>query len=428
MQWFPALEPIARRRWRLVQLTKSGCPPQAVHVALPRSLREYPVCDRWREYALRRIERVEHPAMVVVSASVNYTVIDGGRPLGRDASTRALVAGYARTLARLRAAAGRVVVLTDPPRPPFDIPSCVSAAMRALRRCAFARGPAVQRARATREAVDRLPGVRVVDATNRFCLATLLSRGDRRRARLPQHGPHHRELHADPEPVARTPTPLTDAGVVVRTRGDRARHRSPPHPRRRQRPDAGDAAGVAGPDDRVDRAADDRRRARRARAPVVGGDRVPAGGHGGDAAVREARRPLRPQDRAAGRADPVPRRLGAVRARAGDDRADRVPGHPGARRRRADGERAGGDRRRRAAERARALHGAVRRGVRRVERRRAADRRLPHDAPVVALDLLRQPAARHRRARRARGHAAVGDRACASTRSTTPARCCSRPG
>ena len=173
MQWFPALAPIARRRWRLVQLTKSGCPPQAVHVALPRSLRGYPVCDTWREYALRRIERVEHPAMVVVSASVNYTVIDGGRPLGRDASTRALVAGYARTLARLRAAAGRVVVLTDPPRPPFDIPSCVSAAMRALRRCAFARGPAVQRARATREAVDRLPGVRVVDAANRFCLARL---------------------------------------------------------------------------------------------------------------------------------------------------------------------------------------------------------------------------------------------------------------
>ena len=179
-------------------------------------------------------------------------------------------------------------------------------------------------------------------------------------------------------------------------RDDRARHRPPPHPRRRQRPDARDAAGVAGPDDRLDRAADDRRGARRARAPVVGGHRLPAGGDGGDAAVRQARRPLRAQDRAAGRADPVPRRLRAVRARAGHDRADRVPRDPGPRRRRADGERAGGDRRRRAAERPRPLHGAVRRGVRRLERRRPADRRLPHHAPVVALDLLRQPAARHR--------------------------------
>ena len=34
--------------------------------------------------------------------------------------------------------------------------------------------------------------------------------------------------------------------------------------------------------------------------------------------------------------------------------------------------------------------------------RRPADRRLPHDAPLVALDLLRQPAAGDRRARRAR--------------------------
>ena len=190
-------------------------------------------------------------------------------------------------------------------------------------------------------------------------------------------------------------------------RDDRARHRPSPHSRRRQWPDAGDAAGIARPDDRLDRAADDRRRARRARAPLVGGHRLPAGGDGGDAAVRQARRSLRAQDRAAGRADPVPRRLRAVRARPGHDGADRVPRDPGPGRRRADGERAGGDRRRRAAERPRPLHGVVRRGVRRLERRRPADRRLPHHEPVVALDLLRQPAARHRRARRARGHAAV---------------------
>jgi peptidoglycan/LPS O-acetylase OafA/YrhL len=173
MQWFPALERIARGRWRLVEITKSGCPPQQVHVSYPRALREYAPCDTWREYALRRIERVEHAAMVIVSASVNYTVMQGDRGLGRDASTRALAGGYAPTLARLRAAGGRVVVLADPPRPPWDIPSCVSAAMRALRRCAFARGPAVQRSLATRKVVGRLPEVRVIDATSRFCLRTL---------------------------------------------------------------------------------------------------------------------------------------------------------------------------------------------------------------------------------------------------------------
>ena len=68
------------------------------------------------------------------------------------------------------------------------------------------------------------------------------------------------------------------------------------------------------------------------------------------------------------------------------------------------------------AARARALHGPVRRGVRRRERRRAADRRLPHHAPVVALDLLRQPAARRRRARRA------GGRRCRRPAERAPAR------
>ena len=163
--------------------------------------------------------------------------------------------------------------------------------------------------------------------------------------------------------------------------------------------DAGDAAGVAGPDDRLDRAAHHRRRARRPRAHLVGGDRVPAGHHGGHAALRQARRPLRPQGGAPGRAGDLPDRLGAVRAGAGDDRADPLPGDPGAGRRRADGQRAGGDRRRRLAARARPLHGPVRRRVRRLLGGGAADRRLLHERPHVALDLLHQHPARPARAR-----------------------------
>ena len=54
-----------------------------------------------------------------------------------------------------------------------------------------------------------------------------------------------------------------------------------------------------------------------------------------------------------------------------------------------------GDRRRhRPAARARPLPGLLRRGVRRLERRRAAARRLLRRQPVVALDLLHQPADR----------------------------------
>jgi peptidoglycan/LPS O-acetylase OafA/YrhL len=173
MQWFPALEATARRRhWRLVELTKGGCPPPLVRILFPGSPRQDPSCDVWRESALKRIER-ERPALVVVGMSMRYTVLDGERRLARGESTRALGAGYAPALARLRAAAGRVAVLTDVPRPPEDIPSCVSGAMRQLRRCAFARGPALANAFAIRDAAARVPGIETVDATDHFCLPDL---------------------------------------------------------------------------------------------------------------------------------------------------------------------------------------------------------------------------------------------------------------
>ena len=143
----------------------------------------------------------------------------------------------------------------------------------------------------------------------------------------------------------------------------------------------------------------------------MGGDRLPAGDHGRHAALRQARRPVRAQGGAAGRARAVPDRLRAMRARPGDDRADRVPRDPGAGRRRPDGQRAGRDRRRRLAARARALHGPVRRRLRRLLGRRAAHRRLLHLEPLVALDLLHQHPARAARAGRPRGVAAERFRA-----------------
>jgi peptidoglycan/LPS O-acetylase OafA/YrhL len=173
MQWFPALEAAAkRRRWRLVELTKAGCPPPLVRILLPGTPRQDPSCDIWRASALKRIER-ERPALVVVGMSMRYTVLDGERRLARGESTRALGAAYTPALGRLRALAGRVAVLTDVPRPPKDIPSCVSGAMRQLRRCAFARGPALANAFAIRDAAARVPGIDTLDATDRFCLPDL---------------------------------------------------------------------------------------------------------------------------------------------------------------------------------------------------------------------------------------------------------------
>ena len=117
------------------------------------------------------------------------------------------------------------------------------------------------------------------------------------------------------------------------------------------------------------------------------------------ASVREARRPLRPQDRPADGDRDLPRRLGALRAGAGHGPADRLSCAPGNRRRRPDRDDHGRRRRHRAAARARQVPGAVRCRLRRLDGDRPAARRLLRRPPLVALDLLHQPAARDRLAR-----------------------------
>jgi peptidoglycan/LPS O-acetylase OafA/YrhL len=174
MQLFPALEHVAlRRRWRLVNLTKAGCPPSTASVVSPLSRRRYPECAAWREHALRRIEREERPALVLAAGSAHHQVLERGRRLDGEAATRALADGWRPVLRRLRAAADHVVVTTDPPRVPHDVPACVSEHLEELRRCAFARGRAAVRAQAVSDVLREAGGVRVLDPTDQLCLAEL---------------------------------------------------------------------------------------------------------------------------------------------------------------------------------------------------------------------------------------------------------------
>jgi len=134
MQHFPALDAIAQQRgWRLVGLSRAGCPPMTVHYAYR--------CDRWRERALRRLERID-PALVVTSSSVAYDVIARGERLSQAASRPILRRAWIRTLRRISERDRRVAVLVNPPRAPKDPPSCVRANLSRLDRCAFPRGSA----------------------------------------------------------------------------------------------------------------------------------------------------------------------------------------------------------------------------------------------------------------------------------------------
>jgi hypothetical protein len=164
MQYFPALERIALDRgWRLVGLTRGACPVADVTYADP--------CDAWREHTLRRIEREERPALVVTSSSTADSVRLRRERLSRRESQPLLIAGYARTLRRLKRTGAKVVVLRDQIKIAFDPPDCVAEHARHLKRCAFARkrirGNAFDAAGARRAG-----GVRIVDPLDALCRGT----------------------------------------------------------------------------------------------------------------------------------------------------------------------------------------------------------------------------------------------------------------
>ncbi|MGI8945857.1 MAG: acyltransferase family protein [Thermoleophilaceae bacterium] len=163
MHWFPAIERIAKERdWRLVALTRAGCAIADVKFSSR--------CDSWREDTLRRIEEDEKPARVILGTSTAMSlgvVVDGDR-LSRAGSVPFLRRGFERVLRRLRDTGARVTVLKSLPRPPRDVPSCVSRQPKRLERCAFAkwRDPAGAYDSVSATTVD---GTEVLDASPIVC-------------------------------------------------------------------------------------------------------------------------------------------------------------------------------------------------------------------------------------------------------------------
>ncbi|WP_253863648.1 acyltransferase family protein [Prauserella halophila] len=170
MQYFPALERLAKERgWRLVALTKSGCPPPQVSLHNDALRRYYSECDTWRADTLTRIKEKENPDLVLTGGRDTYTVIDGERQLDPAASAEALRDGYADTLTELRDTGARVVTIKDNPHPDKDVPSCVSRAPDRLGDCATAQDVAFAYPHVADHAARRVDGARLLDPTPAFC-------------------------------------------------------------------------------------------------------------------------------------------------------------------------------------------------------------------------------------------------------------------
>jgi peptidoglycan/LPS O-acetylase OafA/YrhL len=170
MQWFPALNELAKERnWRLVGLTKAACPPAEVHIYNASLRRAYRECTEWREQMLERIVQVENPDLIVTSSLSTYRPREDGKRLPQHASEEAMVEGYASTLKKLRSTGTRVALIEDVPHPNKNIPECVSRSLEHLERCATPRSEALDYPKVNTRVSERVEGVKLIDPTPVAC-------------------------------------------------------------------------------------------------------------------------------------------------------------------------------------------------------------------------------------------------------------------
>ena len=114
-QWFPALEPIAKKRgFRLVPIVKLGCPAVDAPLFDPDMGRFYTECAEWRKTAINKIQQIQ-PVLTIVSSSERYV-------LGDDEWRN----GINSVLKNLSESSQTVLVLRDTPGANFNIPSCLA--------------------------------------------------------------------------------------------------------------------------------------------------------------------------------------------------------------------------------------------------------------------------------------------------------------
>ena len=163
MQIFPALQPLARRNgWRLIVVTKSGCPP--IDGLFSPTVSDGDDCIEWRETMLDRIAS-EGADFVITGTDTDYPVDGELEGTEREAT---LEAGYETVLRRVEDSGARTIAIKNPPSPPRDIPACVAESLDSLDSCAFELPEAFEDTFEVRAAAA-VPGTKLVDVTSEIC-------------------------------------------------------------------------------------------------------------------------------------------------------------------------------------------------------------------------------------------------------------------
>lgn len=174
-QWIRAFDEIGRNlRWKVVLLTKTGCPAVSIEVNRaygtgPQKLyHAYPECGQWLTYAIGRINEMSPDAVILASCNgCDYMVDDDGELFTREDWG----AGLEETLRRITPAQTQKVVLGDIPRW-WGTLDCLAVNQNDVQACAK---PARTVIGVTYNDAERMAaaaaGVPFVDVTPWFCSA-----------------------------------------------------------------------------------------------------------------------------------------------------------------------------------------------------------------------------------------------------------------
>ncbi|HSS09128.1 MAG TPA: acyltransferase family protein [Acidimicrobiales bacterium] len=166
--WFPAFDQLAKtRNWRLVAVDKATCPPLQLELRSPDLGRQFTECDQWRANVLARI-RAERPALVVLGVARHYNSL-----YHFTVYSPQWLQGLATMISSIRQLGSQVALMGPIPKPPIDVPNCLSAHTTSAVACTVPLAVAINAdGRAAEQATTVAAGGSYVNPQPWFCTST----------------------------------------------------------------------------------------------------------------------------------------------------------------------------------------------------------------------------------------------------------------
>jgi len=163
--WFPAVDGAANALgWKVINWTKATCPPLSIDVFSVELGRAFTECMEWRQSVLGEIAQLR-PSLVILGVARHYSTEYGFTVYGPE-----WLHGLSTMVRTISAMGPKVVVIGPIPKPPFDVPGCLSVHLTSATACTVARAEGIDESGKDAEAAAvRSAGGFYLDPQSWFC-------------------------------------------------------------------------------------------------------------------------------------------------------------------------------------------------------------------------------------------------------------------